>query len=377
VATTGKRSLATALACGLVGLVVAGCGGTAHPVPPKAASGWRRLCPEANSPALRNALAATLPLSLKATIVPYGASTTSVYASVYSASFSGVAALNPASGALTRIQAYPRPSQDQSDGVADGRFLVWKLIYSSSIMDDFDVYSYDAQTGKVRQIGRPVPGPGGQAWPGPWLPPVVSGHYAAWTRGSGPGGEAEVLLANLLTGRTRVIRRGHPEAPFFDGELVVWPESDRPGAPTTMHAVSAVTGRPASLPSVLTAVRGVWDIVSDGTRTAYVSPANTQLYYSPAQDHPARVILSLPNPQTFSDVQIAPGALVWTTNRATYLASTTTGGYAQVTPAFGGSAVGGPYAIIGDYGGKKMRPILPAHVIDVRQSTLMPPPRRC
>src|SRR6202034_2473726 len=129
--------------------------------------------------------------------------------------------------------------------------------------------------------------------------------------------------------------RGHAQPPFFDGGLVVWPESDQPGAQTTLRALSLSTGRPAALPAALRAVHGTEFVVTDGTRTAYLSPGLTQLYYSPRQDEPARLALSLPAGADFANLTMAPDALAWTTSGATYLASTRTGAFARVTPQYG------------------------------------------
>src|SRR3989442_1661631 len=92
--------------------------------------------------------------------------------------------------------------------------------------------------GPARPRPRTGHWPGGVPWPSPWHPPAVSGNYAAWAQGYGAGGEVEIRLANLATGQVKVIRTGHTQPPFFDRNLLVWPESDRPGEQTTLHAVS-------------------------------------------------------------------------------------------------------------------------------------------
>ena len=105
-------------------------------------------------------------------------------------------------------------------------------------LDDFTVYAWDAATGRLLRLGHSLARPGGEPWPSPWHPPAVSGRYAAWAQGYGPGGEVEIRLADLATSRVRVIRRGHTQPPFFDRNLVVWPESDRPGQPTSLRALN-------------------------------------------------------------------------------------------------------------------------------------------
>jgi hypothetical protein len=284
--------------------------------------------------------------------------------SVWTPQFAGVAALNLGSGHLRRIRAYPRPAADQADGSAGGRWLVWEETHSLRSLDDFTVYGWDSVTGRLRRLGQSLRGPDGVPWPSPWHAPAVSGHYAAWAQGYGPDGEIEVVLANLATGKVSIVRRGHTQPPFFDGDLLVWPESDQPGAQTTLHALSLSTGRPAPLPAVLRAVHGTEFVVTDGTRTAYLNPGLTALYYSQAQEQRAHVVLRLPAGVDFADLAIAPGSLAWATTKATYLASTRTGAYARVTPEYGDATGSGPDMLISDAPSEKAEhPILPMHVI--------------
>ena len=320
-----------------------------------------------------------VPASLRGEFVPLGLSGDGriAYVSAWIPRFAGVAALSLATGRLRRILAYSRPATDQADGSSAGHWLVWEQTHSLQSLDAFTVYGWNSATGRLRRLGHSLPGPRGAPWPSPWHAPAVSGHYAAWAQGYGPGGEAEVMLANLATGAVRVIRRGHAQPPFFDGGLVVWPESDQPGAPTRLHAFSLAARRLAALPAVLRAVRGTEFVVTDGIRTAYISPGLTALYYSPAQDQQAHVVLRLTAGADFADLAIAPGLLAWTTTRATYLASTRTGGYTQVTPEYGDATGSGPGLMISDAPGEKAaHPVLPLHVIGPgrRQLAGLPPP---
>ncbi len=317
--------------------------------------------------ALRAALSRTVGRSLQAEVLPLGLSADgrAAYVSTWGAGFSGVAEIDLASGKLRPIQAYAHPGTDQADGSSGGRWLVWQETYSQQSLDDYTIYAFDADTGKVRRLGHSLAAPSGAVWPSPWHAPAVSGHYAAWAQGYGPGGLVEIRLADLATGQVTVIRQGRVQPPFFDGSLVVWPESDSPGSQTTLHAFSLVTGRPARLPAVLQAVRGTDFVATDGTRTAYFSPDLSRLYYSAAQDQPARMVLRLSVGADFEDLAIEPGSLAWTTSAATYLASTRTGAYSRVTPQYGYATGSGPLVLISDAPPQKTgRPILPLHVVN-------------
>jgi hypothetical protein len=374
--------LALGLAGSMAGLALAGCiakpASRADADPPPAPAGptrsawpaWTVLCPVQPSPSLTAELGRTVAESQDGEVIPLGMSADgeTAYVSAWTPGFSGVAALNLGTGAIHQIQPFQNPTDDQADGSSGGQWLAWEETYSLSSLDNFTVYAWDSATGRLLMLGRSLAGPGGTAWPSPWHPPAVSGHYAAWAQGYGPAGEVEVRLADLATGQVRVIRQGHTQPPFFDGNLVVWPESDRPGTQTTLHALNLTTMRPAPLPRVLRYVHGTEFVVTDGTRTAYLNPAMTSLYYSPTQDERAREVLRLPGGSYFADLAIGPDTLAWTTTAATYIASTKTGGYVQVTPDYGDATGSQAAVLISDAATQKVaHPILPLHVINPGQ----------
>lgn len=366
-------------ACGSAGTgTAAGAGAAATPAaraarqariarPADAAVAPPRFCPRQPAGMLRTDLSRTVRRSLQGELVPLGVSADgrTAYVSAWMPGFSGVAELDIASGKLRQIQRFADPAADQADGASDGQWLVWEETSSLQTLDDFTVYSFDAAAGRLRTLGHSLSGPGGVAWPSPWHGPAVSGHYAAWAQGYGPGGLVQIRLANLATDQVRVIRRGHVQPPFFDGGLVVWPESDSPGTQTALHAYSLATGRAAALPPVLQAVHGTEFVATDGTRTAYFSPDLTELYYSPSQHERASMVLRLPAGVTFADLSLGRGVLAWTTSRATYLASTKTGAYARVTPDYGIATGYGPVMLISDAPSRKaVHPVLALHVVD-------------
>jgi hypothetical protein len=381
VATTGRRRqpgrAAAAVAAALVAVTlaaVAGCGPAPAGRPAADAwPAWRSLCPVPAPAGLAAQLRRAVPASLNGEVIPLGMAGPLAVVSAWTPRFSGVAALDLATGGLRPIRSFPRPGPDQADGSAGGRWAVWEQTVSLQTLDEFTVYAWDSVTGRLLTLGRSLSGPGGRPWPSPWHPPAVSGHYAAWAQGYGPDGEVEVRLADLATGRVRVVRQGHTQPPFFDRNLLVWPESDRPGAQTTLHAISVAAGRPAPLPAALRGVHGTDVVVTDGTRAAYLSPDLTSLYYSPAPDQPARLVLRLRAGEYLADLALGPGSLAWTTTAATYLASTGTGAYSQVTARYGDAIGSGPGVMISDPPSEKVaHPVLPLHV--VRTAGLRWPP---
>ena len=117
---------------------------------------------------------------------------------------------------------------------------------------------------------------------------------------------------------------------------------------------------------MLRPVRGTDFVATDGTRTAYLDPGLKRLYYSPAPGQAASVVLRARAGISFSNIGMARGAVAWTTTRATYLASTATGGYVQVTPAFGFAVTDtGPDVLVSDAPARKAaHPRLALHVLD-------------
>jgi hypothetical protein len=119
-----------------------------------------------------------------------------------------------------------------------------------------------------------------------------------------------------------------------------------------------------ALPAALQAVHGTEFVVTDGTRAAYLDPSLTRLYYSARPDQPARLALALPAGTDFASLALAPGTLAWTTSQATYLASTETGAFTQVTPAYGYATGSRSVMLVSDApGAKAVHPPLPLHVI--------------
>lgn len=388
VRTCGRRRKAAGLAVAAlvaVSVVLAGCGqggslatgagstspaaGRTSPVASSSPPGGRqasvlRFC-QAHQSTVASVLGGLVPDSQQSEFVPLGAaSRREAYVSAWTPDFAGVAELTLRSGRLRPIQRFARPASDQADGAASGRWLVWAQTYSLTSLDRFTMYDYNASTGRVSQIGRSLSKPDGVAWASPWHAPAVSGSYAAWAQGYAAG-VTEIELASLATGEVTTIARGHLQPPFFDGDLVVWPQSDSPDSPTALHAYSLATHAVASLPPVLAGVRGTDEVVTDGTRTAYLSPDFTRLYYSPDPDVPARPAVRLPTGADFTDLALAPGALAWTTSSATYLASTRTGAFIQVTPQYGYATGSSSVMLITDApSGKSVHPALPTYVVD-------------
>ena len=76
-------------------------------------------------------------------------------------------------------------------------------------------------------------------------------------------------------------------------------------------------------------------------------------------------MLRLQPGQDFTDLALAPGSLAWSTTTATYLASTRTGAFTQVTPHYGYATGSQSVVLISDAPSQKSaHPPLPTHVVD-------------
>jgi hypothetical protein len=312
------------------------------------------LCQAHPDSSLDQALQRSVPVQGSTVVDPFSLSADGkvVYAAVYSRAFTGVAAISSSTWQILSREPFAS-QQDWPLGAGDGPWIVYEEFSSHYNESDFTVYAWNSVTGQLRRLGGSLSGPQG-TWPSPFWNPAASGIYAAWAVGDGPGPVDKVILANLATGRETVVYQGVALQPFFEGDLLVWPQSARAGEVTTMRAVNVATGRPAALPAVLRGVHTYYNIAVSGNQTAYIVPPDyNQLYYSPSPSQPAHVVLRLPGSHQFSNVQTGPGWLAWETDVATYLASTRTGAYVKVTPEFGLiRGTGSTGVFVSDYVGK-------------------------
>jgi hypothetical protein len=382
----GRRIFpAMAAALSLSALLLAGCGyGTAASgraggqparlvaasrAAPSAAT-WSRLCAAQPTEAITQALQHHIPASVGKEVEIHAISPDGrlLYVSVGQGvvsepGFRGLEVINDRTwSVLARLRLPARPAE-AGPALTAGPWFVWIEYPSDGNLDRFTVHAWNTLTGQVRKIGSSVPG-----WPSPFQSPAYSGNYAAWVAGDGPGPVDKVVLADLSTGRSRVVYQGHGHGhalePFFDGDLLVWPESAVAQGMTTLTAINIRTGKSAVLPRALRGVHAYDTIVTAGRQTAYIlGPDYDKLYYSPSPGQPARVVLRAPV-GSLEDVKLGSGWLAWIGN-ATYLANTRSGVYVQVTPDFGDAAGNGSDTVaIGDYAGKAAAPPEP-HLLDV------------
>ena len=348
-------------------LVLSGGGG---------AQGRVAWCKTTESQAWRSALArAVVPLSRRVSLTPLGAPREGrrFFAALYSRKFSGVVEVDARTSRYVRIHRFAHPDRDQAVGSFGGRWLVWQELHTADFPStDFAVWSYDARTGAVSQIGAAERDPQGNFWPSPgWRPPDVRDGYATWAQGSGPDQIADVHVYDLAAGTDRIVRHGRPQNPFLiSGERVVWPESLAPGAMTRLEAASAATGHALRVPAALRPLRGVYGLATDGKAVAYSASRDTALWWSPSlRVAPRRVFRTRGVDTVDNSVQIAGRYVFFGVQPHSYVADTKAGRYVDIGSGWSRmSAVG--LVLLRPVAGKSSHPL--AKVVLLRRRDFPP-----
>jgi hypothetical protein len=256
----------------------------------------------------------------------------SFFATVRSPGYSGVARIDVPTGRITRVKAFPDPSDYQADGAFGGRRLVWSEYHGFDSFDDFTVWSWDSWTGKQSRIGAATHAPDGRLWPSPWRQPDIRGGIATWTQGAGPDGRMAVHVFDLRSGRDHVVHVGLAQGSFLlSGYVVAWPESRSIGAATTLRVASAVTGKPLPAPPALRGLRGVSGLATDGHRIAYPNASYTSLWWTPSlQRTPRRIVAAKSPDRVDNSVQIGSRYIGFGIQPRVFIGDTRTRRYMQI-----------------------------------------------
>jgi hypothetical protein len=301
----------------------------------------------------------------------------SFFASVYSLSFSGVAQIDARTGRLTRIKPFPDPQFDQAWAALDGRWFVWNEYHGFDGFNDFTTWVWDTRARKLIQIGAATRGRTGQFWESPWRGPDVRDGMATWVQGVGPDRLGDVHTYNLRTGRDVVVRHGHPGGAFLlDHHIVVWAEAPAPGAPTKMHAASALTGAPERVPAALRTLRNITGLQTDGHRIAYPNASYRSLWWSPsAGATPSEVIDTRHFEHIDNSVQVSRRYVSFSIYPSVFVADTRLRRYVRLS-THGGLALVNSTALLVTYGPTKkaLHPRLRVALVPLRD---LPPIAAC
>ncbi|HEX2895081.1 MAG TPA: hypothetical protein VHO29_13870 [Marmoricola sp.] len=215
----------------------------------------------------------------------------------------------------------------QATGSFDGHYAVWKEIDSPGDTDTFTIKVWNSVTDRVAVVGGSHKLPDGTAAPSTWEDPVIAAGRAAWIEGTDASGAGDLVLLDLVNGKRRMFHHGHPGWLALTPSLVIWAESSRPGADTSMMAADVVTGAAATVPEPLTGVRGAWGFVTDGNYWSWVAGDPATLYGGRVGGAP-RAIAAVPQGGGSPPVAVAAGiASVPVSAGGLLLANVGTGGW--------------------------------------------------
>jgi hypothetical protein len=273
------------------------------------------------------------------------------------------------------IRSLDHAAGEQVLGAAfDGRYLVFSVLGTRSDFDHWTLYAWQVPGSEPAfEIARAAQDAGGRVLAGPLAFPVVHEGRAAWTQVE-PGEVASVHLYDLARRRDRVVRRGQVDRPFRMGSLVVWPESDTPGALSHLEAAWFATGRRAELPpTVRSAVVGAAFVQASDDALVWVTATMQELYvWRPGWGGPTRVLGS-PKDRPLQWPHVAGEIVTWDDSTAQFALDLRTGAYARVTPRWGATDAFGPYLEIG-FPPPQLVPDAPANdaVLDTRALPPLP-----
>jgi hypothetical protein len=182
------------------------------------------------------------------------------------------------------------------DGTWDGTTAVW-LQYTNPQYTQFTAWSWTPGHAP-RQLGGSIPSAAEAGYTAPIDWPTISGAHAAWIRASGPGGQTQLIQADLATGQTQIIAQGHLSDPLYYDGLLIWGQGFHPGALYGAEAVDPSTGARKQPPPALASEKGGYAFVASGTSVAFLNTdaggqAGRVVYFSPDPQQPARVALTM------------------------------------------------------------------------------------
>ncbi|GAC1379084.1 MAG: hypothetical protein NVSMB48_01830 [Marmoricola sp.] len=216
-------------------------------------------------------------------VLPFDSSITTpggpIAATVTSSGFTGVALVDPESGAIqTRVETFPNPGPEQAGGAFDGRYVVWKDMTVAGDPDHWVIKVWDARGGQTRVVGANPVDSHGNPISSSWQNPVASDGYAAWQSGTDNNGGGEIHLLRLATGVDHIVRRGHPGWLALSAGKLIWAESPKPGVLTRIRSIDTRTGREVAPPLPLASAVGAWGFATNGSAWVWVS-GNTPTAY--------------------------------------------------------------------------------------------------
>jgi hypothetical protein len=257
------------------------------------------------------------------------------------------------SGADGRTIVVQRFTTDQREaqvyGAAfDGRYLAYSVVWHYRGWDDWTVYVWDShgQAAPIR-VADNTRGADGVPLPSPLPYIVIYRGLVVWTQrtGADPNDweQTEIRSYRVDGGHRATLAVGHHTYPQLIGSMVVWRESPTPGALAELRAISLETGEPVGLPGPLAGLVGVSYLASEGDTTAWImSDLKAVWVWRAGWPEPVVAYRSSAEVIYVEWVAVTGDFVTWNhRERGQYVLDLRSGGYARVTPEWGGLTTGG------------------------------------
>lgn len=166
-----------------------------------------------------------------------------------SATGSGIAELDLATGTLTKVSAYAAGVSGFGGMAADLPWVVWEQLDSQTNLLDWRIYAWNETTGARTLLATSRQSDGGYV-NGQQPLPVLSHGVTAWAQpvpGASGQVRAQIRVLHLATGRESTVGSGRVSSPVYAGRYLVWGALSDRGA-YSFHAVDATTLSPVTLP---------------------------------------------------------------------------------------------------------------------------------
>ncbi len=289
------------------------------------------------------------------------------FAAFYSATWSGVAELSIASGAVRRIATFADPSQDQIGfGAFGGQWLAWEESLSPSNYDSWVIWAWNASTGALAEVASSAALGSSLAAQTPQPEIALSGDEIAWVQ-NGPSGIPEIMLHNLATKSTAIAAQGAVGPPTFWESTLLYPSLQRGQTYNELKAVSIQSLAPAAVPVGLSAARGLGMLSASVAAVVWTGTDQTSVWYwQPGLRHPFEIYTGSNGFAEF--YSMAGPYVVWDTSSGPIVADTETRSLVNLGSQYGYAVAAGSWILIaGDAVNqqKTMHPLETISAIDI------------
>lgn len=226
-----------------------------------------------------NSSSPSLPVNAQVTPFTPGSDSSTFFAELYSASWSGVVSVAVPSGTVTHIRAFSDPKIDQAYGGGfDGRWLVWAELLSSTDTNDWQIWAWDTTTNQSSVIAT-APRTNGATVLGPIVEPVVSNGMAAWVQAN-QAGIGETHLYSLALHHDEIVATHVTTPVIFWGSNLIWQAVDVPQQSGHLVMVDVASRAAVTVPEPLASVHHLSFLATSDNVVAWTDGPSIWAYRS-------------------------------------------------------------------------------------------------